>query len=78
MRTRIDAGTIPGPSKQRTPHSTVLSCLLCSMPVYRVCQGVPVDGEVSFQAGEWMEDSILLSRSGWIEVHRDCLVSAVS
>lgn len=59
-----------------------LTCLLCQTLAYRVQQLVPLD--VEGQEGpllptyDWVEQDILMSSSGWIEVHSNCLVSCFS
>jgi len=63
----------------RCVRYTTLTCLLCQTLAYRVQQLVPLD--VEGQEGpllptyDWVEQDILMSSSGWIEVHSNCLVS---
>jgi hypothetical protein len=58
---------------------TSLTCLICRMSVYRVLQFIPPDldpgeGPV-LPTEEWVEQEILQSESGWIELTKLCLVS---
>ncbi|KAG1892012.1 hypothetical protein F4604DRAFT_1696881 [Suillus subluteus] len=75
MRTRT-----MGPSlgdTNRCIRYTTLTCLLCQTLAYRVRQLVPLD--VEGQEGpllptyDWVEQDILMSSCGWIEVHAECL-----
>lgn len=56
---------------------TTLTCLLCQTLAYRVQQLVPLD--VEGQEGpllptyDWVEQDILMSSCGWIEIHAECL-----
>ncbi|KAG1782864.1 hypothetical protein EV702DRAFT_959144 [Suillus placidus] len=58
---------------------TTLTCLLCQTLAYRVQQLVPLD--VEGQEGpllptyDWVEQDILMSSCGWIEIHTECLDS---
>ncbi|KAG1805181.1 uncharacterized protein BJ212DRAFT_1392577 [Suillus subaureus] len=69
-----------GPSlgdTNRCIRYTTLTCLLCQTLAYRVQQLVPLD--VEGQEGpllptyDWVEQDILMSSCGWIEVHTECL-----
>ncbi|KAI0307139.1 hypothetical protein B0F90DRAFT_1813941 [Multifurca ochricompacta] len=56
---------------------TSLTCLICRIPVYRVLQLIPPDlatGEGPIlPTEEWVEQEILRSRSGWIELTKQSL-----
>lgn len=56
-----------------------LSCLVCEILVYRVYQTIPVDLEGKegpiLPTDKWVEAETMKSPSGWIEIHKDCLVS---
>ena len=77
MRTRKMG--LPLVDTNRCVRYTTLTCLLCQTLAYRVQQLVPQD--VEGQEGpllpthDWVEQDILMSSSGWIEVHSNCLVS---
>lgn len=77
MRTRKIGPPIADSS--RCIRFTTLTCLLCQTVAYRVQQLVAFD--VDRQEGsllpspDWVEQETLLSSCGWIEVHKDCLVS---
>lgn len=77
MRTRKIGPPIADSS--RCIRYTTLTCLLCQTVAYRVQQLVASD--VDPQEGpllpspDWVEQETLLSSCGWIEVHKDCLVS---
>lgn len=69
-----------GPSlgdTNRCIRYTTLTCLLCQTLAYRVQQLVPLD--VEGQEGpllptyDWVEQDILMSSCGWIELHTECL-----
>ena len=78
MRTRKIGPPILDSS--RCIRFTTLTCLLCQTVAYRVQQLVASD--VDLQEGsllpspDWVEQETLLSSCGWVEVHKDCLVSA--
>ena len=78
MRTRKIGPSTVDPS--RCIRFTTLTCLLCQTVAYRVQQLVASD--VDLQEGpllpspDWVEQETLLSSCGWVEVHKDCLVSA--
>lgn len=75
MRTR-KMGPSLGDSN-RCIRCTTLTCLLCQTLAYRVQQLVPLD--IEGQEGpllptyDWVEQDILMSSCGWIEVHAECL-----
>lgn len=75
MRTR-KMGPSLGDTNRCIRHTT-LTCLLCQTLSYRVQQLVPLD--VEGQEGpllptyDWVEQDILMSSCGWIEVHAECL-----
>lgn len=77
MRTRKMGPPLGGTN--RCVRYTTLTCLLCQTLAYRVQQLVPLD--VEGQEGpllptyDWVEQDILMSSSGWIDVHSNCLVS---
>ncbi|KAF8138844.1 hypothetical protein EV363DRAFT_1314955 [Boletus edulis] len=58
---------------------TTLTCLLCQTVAYRVQQ--PVASDMDLQEGpllpspDWVEQEVLLSSCGWIEVYKDCLLA---
>ena len=58
---------------------TSLSCLICRLSVYRVLQIIPPDLDAAegpvLPTEEWVEQEILQSESGWIELTKQCLVS---
>ncbi|KAF8266843.1 hypothetical protein EI94DRAFT_123840 [Lactarius quietus] len=57
---------------------TSLICLICRTSIYRVLQLVPPDldaGEgLVLPTEEWVEQEVLRSESGWIELAKQCLV----
>lgn len=63
----------------RCGRYTALTCLICEALVYRVYQVVPIDIEGKegplLPTEEWVENEIMKSSSGWIEVSNQCLVS---
>ncbi|KAJ7437082.1 hypothetical protein B0H11DRAFT_2255647 [Mycena galericulata] len=64
-------------SGQRRARYTSLTCLVCQVLVYRVHQIVPLDADIRdgplMPTEDWVEQDLLKSPSGWIEVHKDCL-----
>ena len=59
-----------------------MTCLVCNITVYRVLVVVPVDVEAKvgpiMPTEDWVEQDVLLSTSGWIQVHlgkSGCIVS---
>lgn len=75
MRTRKMGSSLG--DTNRCIRYTTLTCLLCQTLAYRVRQFVPLD--VEGQEGpllptyDWVEQDILMSSCGWIEVHTECL-----
>lgn len=61
---------------------TSLICLICRTSVYRVLQLIPPDLDVGeglvLPTEEWVEQEILRSGSGWIELAKQCLVSPLT
>ena len=80
LRTRSRGIPISGTSQ--CTRYTSLTCLVCQTLVYRVHQVVPLDmqGQEGPQlpTEEWVEQEIMKSSSGWIEVHNQCSVSGMS
>jgi len=76
LRTRSRGVPITG-TPQCTRY-TSLTCLICRTLVYRVHQVVPMDIEgkegPQLPTDDWVEQEIMKSSTGWIEVHIDCLV----
>ncbi|KAJ7368793.1 hypothetical protein DFH08DRAFT_983290 [Mycena albidolilacea] len=64
-------------SRNRRARYTSLTCLICRVLVYRVHQIVPLDADGRdgplMPTEDWVEQDILKSPSGWIEVHSQCL-----
>ncbi|KAJ7887479.1 hypothetical protein B0H14DRAFT_3082019 [Mycena olivaceomarginata] len=64
-------------SRNRRARYTSLTCLICRILVYRVHQIVPLDADGRdgplMPTEDWVEQDILKSPSGWIEVHSQCL-----
>lgn len=58
---------------------TSLTCLVCHVLVYRVHQVVSLDADGRdgplMPTEDWVEQDILKSPTGWIEVHKECIVS---
>lgn len=69
----------PVANSSRCTRFTTLTCLLCQTVAYRVQQLVSSDADLQegplLPTSDWVEQETLLSISGWVEVHRDCLVS---
>ena len=67
-----------------TRHSrfTALTCLFCALNVYRVHHVISLDVEGNettlLPSEDWVEREILKSGTGWIDVHKDCLVRNLS
>lgn len=76
---RTHLATVPLPRSSQRFRFTTLSCLICHIVVYRVCQVMrdTMEGEEGpvMPTEEWAEEATLKSASGWIEVYDDCLVS---
>ncbi|KAJ7126475.1 hypothetical protein C8R43DRAFT_1240605 [Mycena crocata] len=64
-------------SRHRRARYTSLTCLVCQVLVYRVHQIVSLDADARdgplMPTEDWVEQDILKSSSGWIEVHNQCL-----
>ncbi|KAJ7098725.1 hypothetical protein B0H15DRAFT_588519 [Mycena belliarum] len=64
-------------SLHRRARYTSLTCLVCKVLVYRVHQIVSLDADGRdgplMPTEDWVEQDILKSPSGWIEVHTQCL-----
>ncbi|KAJ7755963.1 hypothetical protein B0H16DRAFT_1540220 [Mycena metata] len=64
-------------SRNRRARYTSLTCLICQVLVYRVYQIVSPDADGRdgplMPTEDWVEQEILKSPSGWIEVHTQCL-----
>ncbi|KAJ7693831.1 hypothetical protein B0H17DRAFT_1058404 [Mycena rosella] len=64
-------------SRHRRARYTSLTCLVCQVLVYRVHQIVSLDADGRdgplIPSEDWVEQDILKSPSGWIEVHKQCL-----
>ncbi|KAJ7129223.1 hypothetical protein C8R44DRAFT_872515 [Mycena epipterygia] len=64
-------------SRNRRARYTSLTCLVCQVLVYRVHQIVSLDADGRdgplMPTEDWVEQDILKSPSGWIEVHKQCL-----
>ncbi|KAJ7498470.1 hypothetical protein FB451DRAFT_1384279 [Mycena latifolia] len=64
-------------SRHRRARYTSLTCLVCQVLVYRVHQIVSLDADGRdgplMPTEDWVEQDILKSPSGWIEVHKQCL-----
>lgn len=77
LKTSQESGSPSVPS-QTLQHVSV-TCLICHLLVYRVLQAVPLDVDSSegpvLPTEEWVEEEILKSSSGWIEVSKQCIVS---
>ncbi|KII95290.1 hypothetical protein PLICRDRAFT_34131 [Plicaturopsis crispa FD-325 SS-3] len=68
---------IPVPDNTHCSRYTTLSCLVCSTIVYRAHQILPVeligsDGPL-LPTEDWVEQDVMKSSDGWIEVHVGCL-----
>ncbi|KAF5388431.1 hypothetical protein D9615_000670 [Tricholomella constricta] len=78
VRTRTRGVPIAGSS--RFSRYTTITCLLCHLLVYRVCQTYSADVEGKdgplLPTEDWVERDILMSLSGWVEVHKGCLTGA--
>lgn len=55
---------------------------MCQVLVYRVSQIIPVEVEGKdgplIPTEDWVEQEVMKSTSGWIEVHKGCLVSTLA
>lgn len=79
LRNRSRGVVIAGTT--RCTRYTSLTCLICKILVYRVYQVVPLDIEgkdgPQLPTDEWVEEEIMKSPSGWIEIHQECRVSFI-
>ena len=77
VRTTTHAEPIPGTS--RYSRFIVLTCLLCRLPAYRVFQTISLDIQsnenILLPTDDWVERDILKSSTGWIQIHKDGIVS---
>ncbi|CAA7258578.1 unnamed protein product [Cyclocybe aegerita] len=75
---RINSKGVPIPGTSRCSRFTAVTCLFCNLPVYRVYQIISLDVEgnesVLLPTEEWVEREVLKTATGWIDVHKDCLV----
>ncbi|KAJ2930572.1 hypothetical protein H1R20_g6529, partial [Candolleomyces eurysporus] len=75
LRSRMRVAAVP--ETNRYSRYTILTCLLCDLPVYRVFQIVPADVEGKdgpiLPAEDYVEKETMKSPNGWIEVHKDAL-----
>jgi hypothetical protein len=76
VRTRTRGVPIAGTS--RYARFTTITCLVCDLLVYRVYQTYAADVEGKdgplLPTEDWVERDVLKSLTGWIEVHKHCLV----
>ncbi|KAJ7068736.1 hypothetical protein C8F01DRAFT_1018302 [Mycena amicta] len=72
VRSRAEAMT-----RNRRARYTSVTCLICQVLVYRVHQVIPLDADSRdgplLPTEDWVEQDLLKSPSGWIEVHKQCL-----
>jgi hypothetical protein len=77
LRSRINSS--PQSGSEHLRRHTSLTCLICRLSVYRVLQSIPPDMDVTegpvLPTEEWVEQEVLQSGSGWIELAKQCLVS---
>ncbi|KAJ7591457.1 hypothetical protein C8J56DRAFT_935621 [Mycena floridula] len=75
LRNRTRGVEIAGTS--RCSRYTSVTCLVCDILVYRVYQTIPVELEGRngplLPTEEWVEQEIMKSSSGWIELRKGCL-----
>ncbi|KAF7302095.1 SET domain-containing protein [Mycena indigotica] len=64
-------------SRNRRTRCTSVTCLVCQVLAYRVHQVIPLDGDSRdgplLPTEDWVEQDVLKSSTGWIEVHQQCL-----
>ncbi|KAF8954286.1 hypothetical protein BDZ97DRAFT_1677233 [Flammula alnicola] len=76
IRLPLTGEPIPGTSKYS--RFTALTCLFCGLAVYRVHHVISLDvegnGSTIFPPEDWVEHEIMMSTSGWIDVHKDSIV----
>lgn len=67
------------PSSSQVLQHVSLTCLICHLLVYRVLQATPLDVDSSegpvLPTEDWVEEEVLRSSSGWIDVSKQCIVS---
>ncbi|KAL0950174.1 hypothetical protein HGRIS_010167 [Hohenbuehelia grisea] len=77
VTSRIRTRGVPIAGTSRCSRFTSLMCLICQMTVYRIYQTVPIDVEGKdgplVPPEEWIEQGVMRSQTGWIDVHKDCL-----
>lgn len=77
LRNRMRGTSIKGTS--RCSRYTSLTCLICEVLVYRVHQIISLDVEGRdgplLPTEEWVEHELMKSSTGWVEVHKQSLVS---
>ncbi|KJA29749.1 hypothetical protein HYPSUDRAFT_60602 [Hypholoma sublateritium FD-334 SS-4] len=73
VRVPLKSEPIPGTSKYF--RFTLLTCLFCSLPVYRVYNVISQEVEGAeatlIPSEDWVENDIMKSSTGWIGVHKD-------
>lgn len=79
---RVPSKAEPIPGTSRYSRFTVLTCLFCGLPVYRVHHTISLDVEGAestlLPSEDWVEHEIMKTATGWIDVHKDCIVSGAS
>lgn len=79
---RLLSRPLPIPGTTRHSRFTALTCLFCALSVYRVHHTISLDIEGNettlLPSEDWVEREILKSGTGWIDVHKDCLVRNLS
>ncbi|KAF9478408.1 hypothetical protein BDN70DRAFT_895750 [Pholiota conissans] len=75
---RVPSKGEPIPGTSRYSRFSVLTCLFCGLPVYRVHHTFSPDVEGAeatlLPSEEWVEHEIMKTATGWIDVHKDCIV----
>ncbi|KAJ3516185.1 hypothetical protein NLJ89_g1279 [Agrocybe chaxingu] len=75
---RISSKGVPIPGTSLCSRFTAVTCPFCNLPVYRVYQTTALDVQgkkwVLLPTEEWVEREVLKTATGWIDVHKDCLV----
>jgi hypothetical protein len=78
LSVRTRTRSIPIAGSTRCSRYTTITCLICSLLIYRVYQTFSTDVEGKdgplLPTEDWVERDILKSSSGWVEVHKQCLV----
>ena len=76
---RLTSTGIPIPGTSRCSRFVALTCLFCELPMYRVHQNISLDVDGTettlLPSDEWVEHEILKSATGWIDIHKDSIVS---